>query len=167
MAGVLQPVTRGYDVALSIVRGFVSVALAAAVASTWADIKKPITAYYFGDFDPSGFDIERDLREKLEQYCPRSFEWVRLGVVEDDFAIFDLLPLKPKLQDRRSAAFLRAGYRDCAELDAIPADSIRHRLTDAIMQHIPADEWARLEEVERIERTQWQETMAAFRGAPS
>lgn len=164
MAGVLQPVTRNFDVALSVIRGYTSVSLAAEVASSWAEIEKPITAYYLGDFDPSGFDLERDLREKLARYCPQSFDWVRLGVVDEDFAAFDLLTLKPKLQDRRSAAFLARGYRVCAELDAIPADAIRDRLTDAIMQHIPVEEWTRLQHVEQLERTTLRQVMDSFAG---
>jgi hypothetical protein len=152
MAGVLQSVTHEYDVALSVIRGYVSLSFAHQIALQWSEINKPITAYYLGDFDPSGFDLERDLREKLERYCDRPFAWVRLAVTDEDFNHFDLFPLKPKTKDRRTAAFLRAGYTECAELDAIPAVALRERLEQAILSHIPADEWNRLIEIEDAER---------------
>jgi hypothetical protein len=68
VAGTIQPVTAEYDIALRVCRGYSSVSFAGEIADLWAKIKKPIFAYYVGDFDPSGFDLERDLREKLERY---------------------------------------------------------------------------------------------------
>lgn len=152
MAGVLQPVIYDYDVALSVIRGYVSLSFAYEVAAQWRDIEKPITAYYFGDFDPSGFDLERDLREKLARYCGRPFEWVRLAVTEPDFELFDLIPLKLKSTDRRTAGFRRAGHTQAAELDALPATALRERLEQAILTHIPTVEWERLQAVEAAER---------------
>jgi hypothetical protein len=165
MAGVLRPVTREYDVSLSIVRGYTSVSLAAAVAAEWQDIEKPITAYYLGDFDPSGFDLERDLREKLERYCPRPFDWMRLAVVGEDISGFDLLPLPPKKKDQRTAAFLRAGHTECFELDAMPAQALRERLTGAIETHIPAAEWDALKRTEALERRSLLTFVKRIRGA--
>ena len=57
VAGTLAPVTREYDVALSPIRGYVSVSFAHEIGEEWAEIKKPIFAYYLGDFDASGFDL--------------------------------------------------------------------------------------------------------------
>lgn len=154
MAGVLQPVTYDYDVSLSVIRGYTSLSFAYEIATQWAQIEKPITCFYLGDFDPSGFDLERDLREKLDTYSGgRAFEWIRLAVTESDFETFNLLPLVPKVTDRRTAAFLRAGHTACAELDAIPATALRERLEDAIVSHIPSDEWDRLSVIEAAERT--------------
>jgi hypothetical protein len=71
VAGTIQPVTREYDIALRVCRGYSSVSFAGEIADLWAEVEKPIFAYYLGDFDPSGFDLERDLREKLERYSGR------------------------------------------------------------------------------------------------
>jgi hypothetical protein len=166
MAGVLQPITYDYDVSLSVIRGYVSLSFAHEIATQWSQIEKPITAFYFGDFDPSGFDLERDLREKLEKYSGGcSFEWVRLGVTEEDFDAFNLLRLTPKVKDRRTAAFRRAGYTGCAELDAIPATALRERLEEAICNHIPAAEWERLTAVEAAERKSVVAIMKRMRAA--
>jgi hypothetical protein len=81
LAAVLAPSTREYDVALSPIRGYVSLSFAHQIAETWNKITKPIFAYYLGDYDPSGFDLERDVHAKLTRYCKRSFEWIRLGVI--------------------------------------------------------------------------------------
>ena len=77
IAGTLAPVTREFDVTLSPVRGYVSLTFGHEIAELWNSIDKPIFAYYLGDFDPSGFDLERDLLAKLNRYCDRTvFGWV-------------------------------------------------------------------------------------------
>jgi hypothetical protein len=96
IAAVLAPVTREYDVALSPIRGYVSISFAHDIAETWNQIQKAIFAYYLGDFDASGFDLERDVQAKLTRYCSRPFTWFRLGVNVDDFAAFDLIPASRK-----------------------------------------------------------------------
>ncbi len=152
VSGTLYPVTSEYDVALSPIRGYVSSTFAHEIATQWNAINKPIIAYYLGDFDASGFDLERDIREKLTRYCDRPFEWRRLGVLADDFARFDLLPLPAKKTDRRYKAFVEQHGEDCAEIDAIPATELRKRVREAIESHIPTEQWEQLKRVEQAER---------------
>lgn len=162
MAGVFAPVTREWDVPLSPIRGYVSLSFAHGIAEQWDAIDKPIFAFYAGDFDPSGFDLERDLREKLERYSHRDFVWERLAVTADDFEQFDLLPLEPKKTDKRYATFVRDHGEQCAELDAIPATELRERVDMAIRRHVPAGEWERLKEIESVEREQWNSVMESL-----
>jgi hypothetical protein len=152
IAGVLAPTTREYDVALSPIRGYVSLSFAHSIASTWNQIEKPVWCYYLGDFDASGFDLERDVREKLSRYCERPFAWMRLGVNADDFAEFDLIPLAAKKTDARYRRFVREHGEACAELDALPATELRRRVEQAIVSHIDMPKWERLKETERVER---------------
>ncbi|MCY2989824.1 MAG: hypothetical protein NTY19_18420 [Planctomycetota bacterium] len=158
MAAALQPATEGYDVALHVARGYISTSYCHSVAVQWREIKKPIFAYYLGDWDPSGLDIERDLQAKLERYSGREFEWSRLGVVPSDFDAFDLLSLAPKASDNRAKAFTAEHGNRCAELDAVPPGELRRRVEEAIREHIDAEEWGRLQLVEKVE----QETITKF-----
>jgi len=155
VAATLEPVSRQYDVALSVCRGYVSVSLAGQVARLWRQIEKPIHAYYFGDHDPSGLDMENNLRDKLAQYSGRSFEWTRLGILPADAAEFDLLPLSLKKGDTRTKKFRALGYDAAYELDALPSPVMRRRLEAAILSHIPQDEWERLQRIEDLETEQW------------
>lgn len=152
IAGVLAPVTREYDVALSPIRGYVSLSFAHQIAETWNQIDKPIFVYYLGDWDASGFDLERDIQAKLERYCKRPFEWVRLGVNVEDFADFNLIPLEPKKKDSRYKRFVGEHGMRCAELDALPATELRRRVEEAVVSHIDAKKWKRLQEIERLEK---------------
>src|SRR5436190_16823517 len=50
VAGTIQPVTKEYDIALRVCRGYASVSFAGEIADEWSKIEKPIFAYYCGDF---------------------------------------------------------------------------------------------------------------------
>jgi hypothetical protein len=174
IAGTIQPVTAEYDVALRVCRGYSSVSFAGEIADLWQVIDKPIFAYYLGDFDPSGFDLERDLREKLERYSRRCFCadskqldrilrdnhrpiselvcWQCLAVQEADFEAHELIVLPIKQSDKRAKQFMREYGPDCAEVDALPPSELRARVQTAIERHIDQRRWRRLRETERLER---------------
>ncbi len=172
VAGTIQPVTEEYDIALRVCRGYSSISFAGEIADLWREIEKPIFAYYLGDFDPSGFDLERDLREKLERYSGLSdFAWQRLGVSATDFADHDLvrLPLKRnkkgELSDKRAPGFIRQHGTDCAEIDAIPPTELRRRVEEAILQHVPAPEWNKLRSIEQTEQESLTNILGAMQAA--
>ncbi len=172
VAGTIQPVTVEYDIALRVCRGYSSISFAGEIGDLWRRVQKPIFAYYLGDFDPSGFDLERDLREKLERYSGRAIwtyergddstytvkddarcvSWVRLGVTVDDFAAHDLVRLPVKHADKRATGFIREYGDDCAEIDAIPPTELRRRVRDAIHRHIDRERWESLRAVEEVEK---------------
>src|SRR5262249_24537260 len=95
IAGTVQPVTYEYDVALNVIRGDVSISFAGEIAVLWTEVEKPISAYYLGDFDPSGFGIEAELQDKLIRYSGKTVTWVRLRVPPPHFLDSHLLPPPP------------------------------------------------------------------------
>lgn len=163
-AGRISPVTREYDVPLHPLRGFSSTSFMFEIAGQWKKIEKPIHAYYIGDHDPSGRDIERSIRQRLAEYSGRHFAWTRLAVEPKHFERFDILPLAPKVKDTRYARFA-ADYGDrCAEVEAVPADVLRDMVKAAIESHIPAGEWERLKEIERRERQSFRAVLDQLKG---
>jgi hypothetical protein len=163
IAGVLHPVTDKYDVRLSPLRGYASDSFVYSIAETWNRIDKPIHVAYFGDFDPSGMNIEQDCNKRLRELCNRDFTWVRLGVNAEQIREFKLLPLVPKKQDRRYRRFVDEHGSHCAEVDAIPANALRGMLDRFIHQFIPQEEWERLQTVEAIEKETFANTLQALR----
>lgn len=152
IAGVLAPVTDEWRAPLSPIRGYCSLSFACRVAQYWNELDKPIHVYYLGDYDPSGFDLERDIKDKLRKHCMRIARWTRIGVIRQDFKDFKLLPLPPKKSDSRHKNF-RAKHGDqCAEVDALPATELRRRVHEAIQAHVPMPLWERLQEKERHEK---------------
>ena len=162
IAGTIAPVTHEFDVALSPIRGYVSVSYAHEIARQWARIDKPVFAYYLGDHDPSGYDLERDLTDKLRRYSSADFTWQRLGVNAEDVVAWQLIPLKAKKSDRRYRSFVREHGTHCAEVDAIPATELRARVRQAIEQHIPKQQWRKLIRVEQTEKETFEEALGSL-----
>jgi hypothetical protein len=155
-------VTEEYDVPLHPIRGYNSATFCWNIARGWDDVTKPITIYYLGDHDPSGRDLERDVRERLTRYARRPFSWRRLGISPDQFDTYGVIRLEPKPKDKRTPTFVERWGRACAEVEAIPATELRRILRGAIEGHIPQGEWQRLQRVEALERQQWEGYMAAM-----
>lgn len=165
VAGRIEPITREYDVALHALRGFSSTSFAYEIGEQWRRIRKPIFAYYIGDHDPSGRDIETSLISALTDYSGRSdFHWTRLAVEPEDFSTYGIRPLKVKQKDTRARAFIERYGPDCAEVEAIPADALRRLVANAIESHIPHGQWERLQEIEQQEKDTWHSVMAQIGG---
>jgi hypothetical protein len=147
-------VTAEFDVHLNIIRGQVSETFAYNVAEEWKRIEKPIYAYYLGDHDPSGLEIEQSLRTKLETFSECRISWKRLAVTHDQFRRQDLLgfPVKDTISGRRRQRYIRSFGNRCVEVDALEPNEIRALVRTAIESHIDQDEWRRLQETERLEK---------------
>jgi hypothetical protein len=163
IAGTIEPVTREYDVALSPIRGYCSESFAWKIAEEWKQIKKPIHVGYLGDFDPSGFDIERDLKHKLESLSGVEISWRRLGITAKDFSEFSLIPLKPKQSDNRYQKFIEEHGYQCAEIDALSPEILRERVRSFIGEHIDWDAWQLLQRTEEIEKESFENFIGGFK----
>jgi hypothetical protein len=156
VAGRVAPVTKEFDVSLHPLRGYSSTSFAWSIARELECIDKPVTIYYIGDHDPSGRDIERSVITSLKAYGNDiEFEWQRLAVRPEQFDQYQIIPLEPKQKDVRYAKFVEQYGERCAEVEAVPATDLREMVRDAILAHIPADDWARLQQIEQQERQTW------------
>jgi hypothetical protein len=164
VAGRVSPVTREYDVPLHPLRGFSSTSFAFAIADEWKRIQKPIHAFYIGDHDPSGRDIERSIRQRLTELSGKDFSWKRLAVEPSQFSEFNVIALDAKRGDTRYERFSEEFGDKCAEVEAVPADALRDMVRSAIESHIPAAEWSRLKEIEAEEKRSWGDVMRQLKG---
>ena len=70
LAGVIEPVTGQYDVPLMVARGYSSETFIADAAEAIANFDRPAFVYYLADYDPSGQDAARAVRETLGRLAP-------------------------------------------------------------------------------------------------
>lgn len=152
LAGVLYEVTAEYDVPLMVTRGYPSISYLYEAAATMHQIgiEKDIYIYYFGDRDPSGVDIPRNVEARLRQFTrhePRiTFEVV--AVTEEQIAGLNLPTRPTKQSDSRSINFTG----ESVEVDAIPPEILRDLARDCIERHIDRATLHSLEYAEQSER---------------
>jgi hypothetical protein len=163
LSGIFEDVLRGYGVTLNVGRGFDgwdSIRNAAARYYERHDDGRDVTVLYFGDFDPSGEDMVRSLRERLEWfgYCP---EVVKCALTKEDIRRYRLPPDFAKKTDSRAAKFIARHGDVSEELDALPADVLRNRLVTEVESRLDLDALGKVRDQEKVERNRLIEMLSA------
>ena len=110
---------------------------------------KPTVVLYFGDHDPSGVDIERDLEDRLRKYNAGDFKVIRIALTKDQIEQYNLPPMPVKRSDARSEGFLESYGDQSVELDALDPNTLKFMVAQSIAANIDLDLWRKKEE--RIE----------------
>ena len=149
LAGVLYQVTWEWDVPLLVTRGYPSVTFLHEASQDLARLGKPAHLYYFGDHDPSGLDIPRNVEDRLREFAPEveiHFECV--AVTEDQIREWDLPTRPTKKTDSRSKGF----RGESVEVDAIPPAKLRTLTQGVIERHVDQGRLDAVLEEQREER---------------
>jgi len=114
---------------------------------------KPTVVLYFGDFDPSGVDIERDLSERLEKYGAKDFTVQRIALTADQIKRYSLPRMPVKRSDARADSFLEEHGDRAVELDALDPNLLQTTVRKAIVKNINMRKWnARTRKTEELQR---------------
>ena len=148
--GSIESLTDELGVVVRVGRGFVSTTKIHEIAQVIYNTKKPFTAFYLGDHDPSGRLIEHDLQQRIEAYGVE-FSMKRLAIHTADIQRFKLPPLLAKESDTRTRRFLQQFKNTCVEVDALPPSELRRRVEQAVRSKLDQKKWERAVQVEKIE----------------
>jgi hypothetical protein len=152
LSGIFEDVLSPYGVTLNVGRGY----------DGWDSIKNAATRFnqkdtwggtilYFGDFDPSGEDMARSLRERLSFFGANP-GLIKVALTAEDIGRYHLPPDPAKLTDTRAPAFIEAHGDVSVELDALPLDVLRDRILSEVTSRLDIEAIKRLQKRERIER---------------
>ncbi|MBZ9604259.1 hypothetical protein [Phyllobacterium chamaecytisi] len=149
LAGVVYPITGMFDVPLMSARGYASLSFLHTSGTYIAGLDVPAFIYHLGDFDPSGQDAARATETSLRGFAPDAeINFTRLAVTERQIKEW-ALPTRPtKKSDSRAKNFGDISV----ELDAIDPQMLRDLVEDAILQHLPRDQFDILKTAEKSER---------------
>lgn len=121
------------------------------------------TIVYLGDHDPTGLDIDRDIRDRLRLFgC--SAEVTRIALTMTQVEDLNPPPSPVKVTDSRANGYIDTyGTDECWELDAIDPPTLDGLIQDAIREHVDMD--LRQERLDR-ERGERRELEAATANWP-
>jgi hypothetical protein len=114
---------------------------------------------YFGDYDPSGEDIPRALKENIVNLGCESIEVRRICLVESQVIDWKLPPAPTKVTDSRSVNWDGLGQ---VELDAVKPEKLIELLDGAIYDIFDQDIYDDLIERESIERETFQSELKRY-----
>jgi hypothetical protein len=152
LAGVIYPVTSEYDVPLMPTGGYTSETFAYGAVADLQGTGRKLVVHSLYDFDRSGRDATESLREKVHRFGRELRVQVEFNVLGLTAKQVDELALPTRPPKRNTTADRGWPYPFAAELDAIPPDTLRSMVRDAIERHLPHGQLQHLKTVEEAER---------------
>jgi hypothetical protein len=156
LSGVLSRVTRKYHIPIVVNRGYSSASAMFDAFERFKDAhenNQEIKILYLGDFDPSGLDMIRDIRDRTIEFLGGFYEIEDREEIIESFG-FEVLPIAltraqitkydppenpAKRTDPRSRDFIAEHGYSSWEVDALPPDVLNKVLEDAIIDLIDLD----------------------------
>lgn len=135
LAGVFAGVCRDLKVVSFPNRGYTSITMLKEAADRIEEAERDgrdATVLYFGDFDPSGQDIERNIRDKLGHTFGSEVDVRRVALTREQIDERRLPPQPAKRTDSRYETFVENHGDMAVELDALPPEDLREMVRDAV-----------------------------------
>lgn len=154
LAGVVDRACRELDISYLSCRGYTSQSemwgSAVRLASISGDGQIPVILH-FGDHDPSGIDMSRDIQERLAMFGAH-VEFRRLALNMNQIDEFDPPPNPAKTTDSRFAAYQRDFGAESWELDALEPKVLVDMIRREVLAMRDQDTWDRMQEREDAHR---------------
>jgi hypothetical protein len=185
LAGVLEPLAREFHVTLMVNRGYSSQSAMYESASrfkercgstedeaAWTDddgdVTQPATythertpvLFYLGDHDPSGEDMVRDVRERMEMFGVTGIDVRKLALTKAQITQYRPPPNPAKVTDPRARDYIARHGNTSWEVDALNPGILARLVRTAFASVIDVEKMARIKEQEQIDKQQLKEAVA-------
>lgn len=169
LVGVMERAAEEYDLHLFAARGYPSVtvlremALGVMYRSYQADQR--VLILHFGDHDPSGLDMTRDLRERLEVFNQGRCDWSlkRMALNYDQVEEYNPPPNPAKVGDSRFEKYEEEFGTSSWELDALEPEVLLSLVKGAVDAVVDQDKWDALVQKIDDEKARLSEVADNFR----
>lgn len=142
LAGVFERVCNELDVPLFSCRGYTSQSemwVGAQRMLRYRKQKQIPMILHFGDHDPSGKDMSRDIQDRLCLFTGREIEFERLALNMNQVEEYDPPPNPAKVTDSRAKGYIAEFGDESWELDALEPSVLEELVRGAIAKVVDAD----------------------------
>lgn len=145
LVGVFEPTCQYLHVPLFSCRGYTS------LSEIWTagqrlrqhhKAKQIPIILHFGDLDPSGLDMSRDIRERLTLYSEHPVELIRLALNMDQVKKYNPPPNPAKITDSRYASYVVMHGEESWELDALEPTVIADLIRETVKKYMDKEAWS-------------------------
>lgn len=144
LVGVFQRVCHEFDVPLLAARGYPSASVVREFAKTEIEGNgsHEIVILHFGDHDPSGIDMTRDLQDRFDLFGSYShFNLKRMALNYDQIEELKPPPNPAKQTDARFVNYRKRFGTSSWELDALPPTVLSEMARNEILTHVDVKKW--------------------------
>lgn len=118
---------------------------------------------YLGDFDPSGEDMVRDIRDRFEMFEVSDISVTKIALNPDQVAKWKLPPNPAKMSDSRAGKFVSEHGALSYEVDAIPPKELQKIVRREIEGHMDLDLYEEIKEEESRLETRLKKAVAGIK----
>lgn len=137
LSGVLLPVCQELDICFTANKGYSSSSqmyrTAKRIQTMIDDEDKQVLLLYLGDHDPSGIDMTRDVKERLELFSWNDIELERLALNIDQVEVWEPPENPTKLTDSRAKGYIVVFGDSSWELDAVEPRTLVNLVESAVL----------------------------------
>jgi len=165
LSGVLGPVCTELDIRFTANRGYSSLSHFYEIGKRLEDTVqhgKTPWIFYLGDHDPSGLDMDRDIKDRLEMFSYANLEVVRLGLTMEQVEQFNPPPNPAKMTDSRARGYIVKFGKTSWELDALDPNTLAELVREAVIPLRDDDLWDAQVERETEMRTELQAFVKSY-----
>ncbi len=142
LAGVFERVCDEWDVPFFCCRGYPSMSEMWRAAQRLDSYhhQQPVILH-FGDHDPSGMDMTRDIVDRLNLFMVKSLDLDRLALNMDQVRQYDPPPNPAKVTDSRFASYVKVHGDESWELDALEPQVLADLVENAVAGYVDGPRW--------------------------
>lgn len=153
LSGILEPVCLELHVRFTANKGYSSSSAMYEAGQRMKDARrvgKKVHIFYFGDHDPSGIDMTRDIDERLAQFARTTkIEVHRLALNWGQVEEWDPPENPAKETDSRFEAYREQFGESSWELDAVEPRTLASLVREHVVELIDQEQWDHVMEEER------------------
>lgn len=151
MASVLKPIADKYHIYFGSNKGYSS---ASAVYNVAQRVKeqleedKKVIILYLGDHDPSGLDMIRDIRDRIEEfvsegseYIEPNFEVIQIALTMEQIKKYNPPPNPAKITDPRAKGYIIKYGKVSWELDSLKPEILIDMAEQKITEYLDMDKY--------------------------
>lgn len=154
LSNILQRITHKYHVQLMINRGYSSCSAMYDASKRFKRAEKrgqDCKLLYFGDHDPSGLDMVRDVSERLLEFDV-SVEVKHIALTTEQVQFYAPPPNPAKITDPRAEWYISKYGKTSWEVDALQPQVLTKLISEEIESIIDLDQFEHMKRIETIEK---------------
>jgi hypothetical protein len=151
ISSVIQPLTNEYQVTLCVNRGYSS---ASAMFESARRLRSKVVKeceewngrtciiLYLGDYDPSGLDMVRDIRERISEFTEMSdFKIIPIALTREQINQYKPPPNPAKIKDPRAKWFIENYGNTSWEVDALRPEVLQKLIEKSILEYLDLEKF--------------------------
>jgi hypothetical protein len=163
LSSVLEPICNTFHIYLNVNRGYSSATAYYDASKRFLEQdEKKCIILYFGDHDPSGLDMIRDIEKRLIEFgC--TLDVIPIALTMKQVKQYNPPPNPAKLSDPRAKWYVSAFGGTSWEVDALPPDVMINLVRSSMLKYVDPEKLNKIIEREKVDMKQLEEFAKTLR----